>query len=855
MNRLLKNIFFLFSFIFIIQNVFSQNTINIDENEKILIGKNIQFIEDKNKEFTLNEILSQEFQDKMITSESEILFFNYQNSTYWIKFTIKNTSKKNTNFFLVIDYPLLYKIKFFYQTKAGYDTLYSGDGYKFNKRKIKSATNVFEINLNKNEQKTYYCAIESDGDVVSLPIYIYTSDKYMEESQKKTFGNAFFYGILFIIVISNMFYFKTLRDKSYIIYIFLIIFLGLFIGARDGYTFQYLFSNFPYLNNISVSIFSMLSMLSILLMMIYVLETRKNFRTLHNIIIAFSIIVSLMIIPVFLPSYYRFFIFFGNYLVGIFIIFAIIILFLALKKKLFLAKYFLIAVLFLIIGSLFLILKNNGFTGVFQSEFLYKTVIILEIITLSYGLSARFNDLIQENKQEVINSLEKINLLKSNANSILEKEVKKRVKELNITNLSLKEKNDELIVIEEELRQNNEELLTQREHIEEQNAQFKELLKNLEDIYIKCDFRGNFINVSPSIIREFNISTIEEIYKTNVFDWAIIDDKTKKYFIKTLLQDKKIKNFAYRFKRIGADNQYAELNASVFYKRGKIAGYEAIIRNVTERVIFEEKLQNQKETVEIAHNKITSSINYAKRIQNALLTNKKIINDYFKNYFLIFKPKEQVSGDFYYVNKIKNYLIFAIADCTGHGVPGGFLTMLGITYLHEIVRRDEIKKTNLALNTLRDRFKRTFKTFGSNSQNGLDIALCVIDLDTNILQYSGAYNPLWIIRNNELIEYKATRNPIGFYVKEKDFDKHEIQLKNDDLLYIFSDGFQDQFGGDDHSKYSTKRFKELIYSIHTKTINEQNDILTNTFDQWKKDYEQTDDVTVLGIKWQINNHQ
>ena len=175
------------------------------------------------------------------------------------------------------------------------------------------------------------------------------------------------------------------------------------------------------------------------------------------------------------------------------------------------------------------------------------------------------------------------------------------------------------------------------------------------------------------------------------------------------------------------------------------------------------------------------------------------------------------------------------------------MSMIAITYLHEIVRRNEAKNPGNTLNIMRERIKSTFKTFGSDNQNGLDIAFCVLNTKTNIIQYAGAYNPLWLIRNKEFIEHKATRNPIGFYIKEVDFKNHEIQLEKNDFLYIFSDGYQDQFDAK-RNKFSKKRFRELIIEIHTLPLPEQKIKLQKTLEQWKGNSNQIDDITVMGIK-------
>ena len=273
-----------------------------------------------------------------------------------------------------------------------------------------------------------------------------------------------------------------------------------------------------------------------------------------------------------------------------------------------------------------------------------------------------------------------------------------------------------------------------------------------------------------------------------------------------------------------------------------------MVRDITVRKEYEKAFADSKNKIEEVHKQLTDNINYALTIQQALLTSRDVINTYLSEHFVLYKPKDKVSGDFYYINKFDNNVVFAAADCTGHGVSGAFLTMLGIVYLHDIASRKEINEPNVVLNFLRKKIKDTFKTFGSENNNGLDIALCVLDTETNILNYSGAYNPLWMIRNNELIEYKATRNPIGYYIKEVDFKSHEIQLKKNDVIYIFSDGYPDQMGGKRNKKFMIKKFKELLLKINHLPLKEQNIVLENTLNEWKGKNDQTDDIVVIGIR-------
>jgi len=276
-----------------------------------------------------------------------------------------------------------------------------------------------------------------------------------------------------------------------------------------------------------------------------------------------------------------------------------------------------------------------------------------------------------------------------------------------------------------------------------------------------------------------------------------------------------------------------------------------------------EEIETQKEEVEIQrdiaikHRKeIVDSINYAQRIQEAVLPPPELAKKLLSDHFILFKPRDIVSGDFYWMKKIKNFTILAVADCTGHGVPGAFMSMLGSSFLNEIVSVRSLDSSGEILNALRNKVKKSLRQDGKEGEqkDGMDIALCIFDNETNELQFSGAYNPLYILRKqNEIDGYKLThvkadRQPIGIHIIEKDFTTKKVQLKKDDIIYAFSDGYADQFGGKDGGKLKTKKFKELIVSISDKPMKKQKVALEHFFDKWRGDNEQLDDVLVIGMK-------
>jgi serine phosphatase RsbU (regulator of sigma subunit) len=276
------------------------------------------------------------------------------------------------------------------------------------------------------------------------------------------------------------------------------------------------------------------------------------------------------------------------------------------------------------------------------------------------------------------------------------------------------------------------------------------------------------------------------------------------------------------------------------------------IQQKNEEISFQHDFVNkQKEHIEIIHKKVTDSINYAKRIQEAVFPTRDAANNIFGEHFILFKPKDIVSGDFYWGTRINQWLIVTVADCTGHGVPGAFMSMLGISFLNEIVRKKEITKASTVLDNLRLSIIEALQQKGyyGEQQDGMDIVFCAINLNTLEMQIAGANNPLIIVKyNKEILEIEPDKQPISIYENMKPFTNHQIQFNKGDCIYLTSDGYQDQFGGKENKKFKAKQLKDLFVNISEKTMNEQNEILDKTFEHWKDKHEQVDDVTILGLK-------
>lgn len=250
---------------------------------------------------------------------------------------------------------------------------------------------------------------------------------------------------------------------------------------------------------------------------------------------------------------------------------------------------------------------------------------------------------------------------------------------------------------------------------------------------------------------------------------------------------------------------------------------------------------------------ITASIRYAKRIQDAILPPDDYVKKHFPNTFILFKPKDIVSGDFYWIADKGEHLIFTAVDCTGHGVPGAFMSIVGHNLLDRIVVEQNILKPSLILDELNKSVSETLRQSDQDDnavRDGMDIALCVYNRKTNVLQYAGAYNPLWLIQNGELKEIKADKFPIGNLRagETRRFTNHEIQLLKGDSAYVFSDGYADQFGGPAGKKYKASSFKQLLLDSTTLSMEQQGELLNATIEKWRGNLEQVDDILVIGSR-------
>lgn len=274
------------------------------------------------------------------------------------------------------------------------------------------------------------------------------------------------------------------------------------------------------------------------------------------------------------------------------------------------------------------------------------------------------------------------------------------------------------------------------------------------------------------------------------------------------------------------------------------------LKNKANKVILSQKaeIEEQHQVLEEQHREITDSINYAKRIQDAILPPLKLVKGYMPDSFILYKPKDIVAGDFYWMEGVNNLIIFAAADCTGHGVPGAMVSVVCHNAMNRAVKEFMLVKPNEILDKTREIVMETFEKSDEDVNDGMDVALCSINTESKKLNFSGANNGLYLVRDGVLTQIKPDKQPIGNYKDPKPFTNHEFDLKKGDVIYAFSDGYPDQFGGPKGKKFMYKSFRNLLLDIHKKSMDEQHNLLLDAFNEWKGDIEQIDDVCVIGVR-------
>jgi PAS domain S-box-containing protein len=385
------------------------------------------------------------------------------------------------------------------------------------------------------------------------------------------------------------------------------------------------------------------------------------------------------------------------------------------------------------------------------------------------------------------------------------------------------------------------------EREERMRSKMQALSENSPDLITRLTDEGEFFYINP-VIENYTGQKASDFLNKNLQDVSI-EESIKDEWIRLLkdVEDKNEKvaremefpsNMGDRVMQVNAIPEFDEDN--------KMESVLVVSHDITERKQIELEIQSK-------NRKITESINYAKRIQGAILPNNAVIRQILPDSFILYKARDVVSGDFPWFINVGDTLYFAAVDCTGHGVPGALISLIGYFLLNDIVKSRKIDDPGKILDALDKGVTKTLRQDGDESQtkDGMDIALCKIDLNKSEVEYAGAHRPLYIVRNGELEEIKGDKWPIGggIFKNQTKFSSHNIKVNKNDSIFFCSDGFPDQFGGPDNRKFGPKRLRELIRNNHKKSMTELYKLFDDEWTGWKGDQKQTDDVLLIGVRF------
>lgn len=680
--------------------ILNEKTVNLSVAKQALI------LEDAEKKLTIEQVLTDTTLSFQPT-HNNVENLNFTSSGWWVRFKVKNEMEKEILFLLETARPVTNKA-ILYQVSGNrvIRTWYSGDNIPYDEHSFKHRKTMFKMQLTDNSPKEFVMYLESDGEVITMPLIFWRTEDFMRYDYTNQLFQGLFYGVLIFVAIIYFFFYFALRSKAFLYYVMYVISMAMLQFSLDGMAYQYFFPNSPYWADHFVLLSACLAVFFVLLFGNNYLKLPQYLPRMSSVyrflIIVVGIIglVSLIPGPTFSPMYPA-----VNAVSLLSTVLTLCTIIYMKSKKLPVDWFFLLAFSLLVVSVVVFILGNfNVIENKVITEGALKVGSSMEIIFLSLSLAQKYRE-IQEQKEQA---------------------------------------QAELLV------------------------QMKETAKIQADINIRLE------------------------------------------------------------------------------------------REVAERT---KEVVEQKKEIEEINKEMVSSINYARRIQEAILPPNDVVEETIPGSFVYYQPRDIVSGDFYFISPVSTtgenpikLSLFAAADCTGHGVPGAFMSILGTNFLKASLTEKAINSPADALNFLNKKIHETLSQKASDMavRDGMDIALCALNRNTNELHYAGANLPAWIITNvngtNELVELKPDKNPIGNIGMEVTFTDNKYMAKKGDMIYVFSDGYADQFGGPSNKKFKYSKLKELLLSIVNLSPEEQKQKLHETTIAWRGKYQQTDDILVIGVR-------
>ena len=863
-----KYIFVSICMCFICSMVVAQHEIKLNSDEHIFsIGQEVYYFEDPSHKLHLASIIESGFADSFTKSTSQILNFGIANATFWLRFTVKADSQQmNENWLLELAFPAIDEVEFYFQDSVGnWQVKKYGDSLPFEQREFYYRNFIISLPQLSEGSHTFYLKLTTQG-VATFPLKLLKENQLYQIIQNDLIY-AVFFGAMWVMLIYNLFVFFALKDMSYLLYVAVILVAFSYLFAIRGFAFQHLFPNNPLFANKLTLLSASLWIVVCPLFANSFLQANKEIPLWSKILKLSSLLGALLFLFVYTLPFNLI-----AKIVSVVGILACLVMIttgiLALRKGQRSARFFILAWSVYLFGVITLIFSNLGFVKTsFLTFHIGEIAAITEVLLLSLALSDRFHLLKKEKENAQIEALTYQKL----ANADLEYMVKERTAEI---------------------IQQNEEIAMQRDTLEKQKAELEKSYDNLRLLH----------DIGQKVISTLDIRVvIERMYKnikslTNAdafgvgvynkslyridFEGFIENGEVLKYHFDTLAEKHKpsVQCFLEKKEIIlnekdleGYPVEYGELPKGVLYLpliteeetlgvmsvqsfRGELSNPQNLMlfRNLAAYISI--GLANAKvyQTIQDKNQNITDSIRYAQTIQKAILPTERELTRILGDYFVLFRPCQIVSGDFYWVYKTADYAYVAVVDCTGHGVPGAFMSLISHTLLNEAVVERNMSDPKHILEWLSNRVGGALKqNEAEGSRDGLDMSLVVLEQQADgsaKLRYSGAKQDLYYTEHGQLITLDSDRRTVaGWQRNRMPYTTQEVIVKSGEMVYMATDGYADQHGQKE-KKIGTSRFKKLLENNAYLALSAQKNLLEEKLDQHQANVQQRDDITILGFK-------
>lgn len=830
------------------------DTIHFDDShEKYNLDYYMEFLEDRNHTYTINDVSSSKANYLFVSSSTSNLNFGLTKSSYWFRFTVSNASKRNQNFSIEIRNPFLDYITVYQPSAAGWTFSEGGDYHPFSDRKIKNRYHIFSVHIPKKTTQTFYMNINSRHGVMDIPASFWVAEKLKTHHHDLQFMFGISYGIILIIIINNLFVFWSIRSYSNLYYVIAMISSLLLVVALNGHGYEYIWKDNVWIqNNIVPVIIVSVSFWTTLFCRAF-LETKLHLPNMDKVLIVLLIIQGFAtFFTLFVPYSYAVI---TSVLVSILtLIFLLITGGISMKREVPLASFFMLAFSIYLLGLLVYYLNSWAIIKISDTaQYSVQVGAILQVILISFAASKKVKVLQKERSNARKKALE----LQQEVTEQLEQKVAIRTRQI-------EEQTQEI-----EMAYQNLEVLARIGQEITSSLNFEEIFYRLYDyvntVMDASRFRVNIyyperaqVEYKFSIEHEkiLTVETVSMQDENNLSVWTIKNQKEifmnnvraeyEKYVSNLEFVSAKWANSVIYIPLIISDRVLGCVTVQSFHKNAydvqdldvmkTLASYAAIALDHAEAY----------DTLRTANNNTMQSIRYAKRIQEAILPPHDQLSSNFNELFMFYKPRDIVSGDFYWFSELDECKFIASVDCTGHGVPGAFMTMMGNDLLNHVINEMKIMEPSEILHELDHKVQKTLQS----RNDGMDMTLVKVDQKHQKVVFAGAKSPLFCVQKQRSFILRGSKFPIGsnqFRLK-KVFTAHEVAYQEGDIFYMYTDGFQDQFGGKTGQKYLSKRFRQFLLQISVYPLEEQYHKLKQELHSWQGTNKQTDDILVIGFK-------